>query len=75
MKLKRYGNYIIIFGILLMIAGGIFILQSMSLMGPPTSFMYKNSDWTGYGFIIIITGIIMVIFGIIITSSTGTNNR
>ncbi|MGN6614979.1 MAG: hypothetical protein ACTHKC_08045 [Candidatus Nitrosocosmicus sp.] len=75
MKLKRYGNYIIIFGILLITAGSIFILQSISLMGPASSFMYKNSDWTGYGFIIIITGIIMVIFGIIITSSTGTNNR
>jgi hypothetical protein len=74
LKLKRSGNYIIIFGILLMSAGSIFILQSMSFIGPPTSFMYKNSDWSGYGFIIIITGIIMVILGIIITSNTGTNN-
>jgi hypothetical protein len=58
-----------------MIAGGIFILQSISFLGPSTSFMYNNGDWTSYGFIIIITGILMVIFGIMIQSNTGTNSR
>ena len=52
-----------------MTMGSVFILQSISLIGPSSSFMYKNSAWTDNGFVIIIIGIIIVIFSIIYTSN------
>jgi hypothetical protein len=32
-------------------------------MGPSTSFMYDNPEWTNNGFIIIIIGIFLVLIG------------
>jgi hypothetical protein len=45
-------------GSLFTIAGFIFITQSVSWVGPRTSFMYGNSEWTYNGFMILGVGIV-----------------
>jgi len=54
-----------IIGATLVLAGLIFIAQSKSLVGPPSSFMYSNPSWTINGFMFIIAGIIVLILVII----------
>jgi hypothetical protein len=45
-------------GSLFTIAGSIFITQSVSWVGPRTSFMYGNSEWSYNGFMILGVGIV-----------------
>ncbi len=59
----RYGKYPIIVGIILVAAGIIFTMQSNSVVGPSTSFMYDNPEWTNNGFIIIVIGIVLILIG------------
>ncbi len=54
---------LIIVGVLIMIFGLIFHLQGQSVIGPESSFMYSNPDWTTYGIQIAIVGIIMIAVG------------
>jgi hypothetical protein len=63
MGYTRYGKYPIIVGMILVAAGILFTMQSNSVMGPSTSFMYDNPEWTNNGFIIIIIGIFLVLIG------------
>jgi hypothetical protein len=48
---------------ILVAAGIIFTMQSNSVVGPSTSFMYDNPEWTSNGFIIIVIGIFLVLIG------------
>jgi hypothetical protein len=66
---KKFNNYLTLTGILLTMAGTIFILQSNSIIGPSASFMYKNPEWGTNGFIIVIIGIIVAILSILYGSS------
>ena len=50
---------LIIIGLVIIILGVIFLLQSESTLGPPTSFMYSNPEWTINGYIIIAVGVIV----------------
>jgi uncharacterized membrane protein len=59
----RYGKYPIIVGIILVAAGIIFTMQSNSVVGPSTSFMYDNPEWTNNGFIIIVIGVVLILIG------------
>ena len=52
-------------GIALIITGIIFTAQSKTLLGPQSSFMYNNPSWTLNGSMFIITGVIILIMGII----------
>ena len=63
---KKTGNYIIILGLILIIAGIVFTLQSKSIVGPSSSFMYQNPEWTVNGYVIIAIGTIMSVFGIVV---------
>lgn len=63
---KNIGRYLIIIGIIVIIAGIIFTLQSNSIVGPSSSFMYQNPEWTINGYIIIAIGTIIIIFGIVL---------
>lgn len=56
---------LIIIGLVIVILGVIFLLQSKSSLGPSTSFMYSNPEWTVNGYIIIAMGVIVVGVGII----------
>ena len=50
---------LIIIGLVIIILGIIFLLQSESSLGPSTSFMYSNPEWTVNGYIIIAVGVIV----------------
>ena len=61
--MKRIGRVMIIVGIIVVIMGIIFSLQSKSVVGPSSSFMYDNPEWTINGSIIIAIGIIIAVLG------------
>ncbi len=63
---KRTEKYLIIIGLILIIAGIVFTMQSKSIVGPSSSFMYKNPDWTVNGYVIIIVGTLIGAAGIIL---------
>jgi uncharacterized membrane protein YidH (DUF202 family) len=50
---------LIIIGLVIIILGVIFLLQSKSSLGPSTSFMYSNPEWTVNGYIIIAVGVVV----------------
>jgi hypothetical protein len=56
----------IIVGTITMVAGIIFVAQSNSVVGPQSSFMYSNPQWTVNGFAILIGGIVLLIGGIMV---------
>jgi len=56
--MKKMSRLLVIIGIILAIAGIIFSLQSKSVIGPTSSFMYDNPEWTADGLIIIAIGLI-----------------
>lgn len=66
MKFRYIAKTITLIGLILVVSGSIFILQSKSVVGPTSSFMYSNSEWTINGYIIIITGIIISAIGVIL---------
>ena len=66
---KRTEKYLIIIGLILIIAGIIFTMQSKSIVGPSSSFMYQNPEWTINGYVIITIGIIISVFGIVVWQS------
>ncbi len=67
MNLKRRASRsLIVVGLILIVLGIIFTLQSKSLVGPSSSFMYGNPGWTVNGYIIIVIGISMLVFGTIL---------
>ncbi len=47
-------------GSLIALFGIVFTLQGLSLVGPPSSFMYNNPDWVVYGPAITIIGIVLL---------------
>ena len=63
--LKLVTKGLIIIGLVIVILGAIFLLQSKSSLGPSTSFMYSNPEWTVNGYIIISTGVIVIGVGVI----------
>ena len=63
---KKTGKYIIIIGVILIIAGIVFTMQSKSIVGPSSSFMYQNPEWTVNGYVIITIGTIISVFGIVV---------
>lgn len=61
--MKSTGLTIIVAGIIILIMGVIFSLQSKSVVGPTSSFMYDNPEWTVNGSIIIGIGIVIALVG------------
>lgn len=57
---------LVIFGATVLSLGIIFHLQGQSVVGPESSFMYKNPDWITYGMQIAIVGAVIIISGITI---------
>ena len=65
------GKYIlvktlIVVGCILIIAGILFVAQSKSEIGPQSSFMYSNPQWTVNGFATCIIGLVALVCGITI---------
>ena len=69
---QRIWKVIIISGIVIIFSGIIFTAQSRSIVGPNTSFMYDNPDWTLKGLVIIGAGFIIFSAGILIYYVTRT---
>ena len=53
-------------GCIFIIAGILFVAQSKSEVGPQSSFMYSNSQWTVNGFAISIIGLVVLVCGLMI---------
>jgi hypothetical protein len=62
---KRYlSRTLIVVGSILIIAGLVFTAQSKSIVGPQSSFMYSNPEWTINGFLISGVGLAILASGI-----------
>jgi hypothetical protein len=62
---KRYlSRTLIVVGFILIIAGLVFTAQSKSIVGPQSSFMYSNPEWTVNGFLISGVGLAILASGI-----------
>jgi hypothetical protein len=57
---------LIVVGCILIIAGIVFVAQSNSVLGPQSSFMYSNPEWTVNGFAISIVGLVVLACGVLI---------
>jgi hypothetical protein len=55
---------LIVCGIIVFASGVVFSLQSKSVLGPNSSFMYANPEWTVNGSIIIVSGLITIALGL-----------
>ena len=49
-----------------MIFGIIFSFQGQGMVGPETSFMYENEEWSDYGIFISMIGVVLILIGYII---------
>ncbi|MBI2126297.1 MAG: hypothetical protein HYU02_03160 [Thaumarchaeota archaeon] len=56
---------IIVVGTVIALAGAVFWLQGLSIVGPTTSFMYRNPEWINNGLVILTVGVVVIIAGII----------
>jgi hypothetical protein len=66
---------LIIIGLVIIILGIIFLLQSESSLGPSTSFMYSNPEWTVNAYIIIAVGVIVIGVGVITRQYSKKHSR
>jgi hypothetical protein len=66
MNVTYIGKILFVVGVLFIIAGLIFTAQSKSLVGPQSSFMYSNPEWTANGFVILGVGLAVLFSGIVI---------
>jgi len=58
---------IVVPGVLVAVAGTVFIFQSLGQVGPSSSFMYQNPSWTTYRWIIASVGVARTLFGVIVS--------
>ena len=63
----RFSRPIIIGGLFVIAFGILFHLQGQAMVGPESSFMYDNPEWTSYGLNIAIIGVIILGIGIATT--------
>ena len=60
---------ILIIGTVISLAGLTFWLQGLAIVGPPSSFMYKNPEWITNGMFILAFGVITIVIGAVIGRS------
>jgi hypothetical protein len=58
-------NAFLIVGVITLALGTIFLLQSNSILGPTSSFMYRNPQWTANGYVIIGGGAVVTAIALI----------
>jgi uncharacterized membrane protein len=66
MRKSHFVKILLIVGFVLIIAGMIFVAQSNSLIGPQSSFMYSNPQWTVNGYTISIAGVVILACGTLV---------
>ena len=64
MKVKSIGRALPVVGSVIIIIGILFTLQSLSIVGPSSSFMYRNQDWTVNGGVAISIGVSILVLGV-----------
>ena len=62
----NFSKIMIIGGSIIAVFGILFIAQSQSVVGPESSFMYRNPEWAENGGIIAAVGAILIAIGITI---------
>ena len=72
---RNIGKYLVIIGSIIAVLGIIFTLQSKSVVGPESSFMYQNPEWTVNGYFILSVGVIIIIFGIVLSQIQKSNRK
>ena len=73
--MNAIGKSMIIFGTIIFTMGVVFSLQSKSVIGPTSSFMYDSPEWTVNGSIIIASGLIVVALGGLIVLFAKRKNK
>ena len=58
---------LILVGVLLVLAGFVFTLQGMGIVGPQGSFMFNNPTWIYQGVAVVVTGILPLIGGLFLS--------
>jgi hypothetical protein len=66
MDKRNLGKILVIVGIIAGIAGLAFTAQSKSIVGPESSFMYNNPQWTINGYVIFGVGLAIIFSGVVI---------
>jgi hypothetical protein len=66
MDRRNLGKILVITGIVASIAGLAFTAQSKSIVGPESSFMYNNPQWTINGYVILGVGLAFIFSGVVI---------
>ncbi|MFY3740983.1 MAG: hypothetical protein HMLIMOIP_001430 [Candidatus Nitrosomirales archaeon] len=60
----NFSRIMIIVGSIIVAFGIIFIAQSQSVVGPESSFMYRNPEWAVNGIMIAAVGVVVIAIGI-----------
>ena len=60
---RMIGMVLMVVGALAVFFGAVFVLQSVGILGPDSSSMVGNSDWTVYGLLVVVAGVIAVVYG------------
>jgi hypothetical protein len=63
-NLEGLRTYLFIPGVLLALAGAIFTLQGLGIVGPTSSSMFQNSAWIYQGVAVFLVGALLVLGGI-----------
>jgi hypothetical protein len=66
MDIRHLSKILIVIGVLSITAGLVSIAQTKSLVGPQSSFMYGNPEWTINGFVILGMGLAVLFSGLAI---------
>ena len=56
--------YLLVPGILLLLAGGTFALQGLGIVGPSSSFMYRSATWIYDGVAVLVVGLLLIVGGL-----------
>ena len=64
-KSKNLAISFLVIGGIIIGFGLVFVAQSRSLLGPPSSFMYSNVEWTTNGSAIVVVGICLCSIGLL----------
>ncbi len=62
----NFSKIMIFVGSIIVAFGLLFIAQSQSVVGPESSFMYRNPEWAANGSMIAAVGVVVIAIGIAI---------
>jgi hypothetical protein len=57
--------YLVVPGVLLGLAGFVFTLQGLGIVGPTSSFMFRSNAWVTQGLAIFLVGLLLTLGGIL----------